>query len=39
MNKDIVYEEKARDDYGRIVAQVWVGNINVNDAMNSYLGK
>jgi len=35
--KEVVYEEQARDKYGRIVAQVWVNGKNVNDAMNAYL--
>lgn len=38
LDKDITYEEKARDDYARIVAQVWVNSLNVNDAMNAFLG-
>ncbi len=37
LNRNIVYEEKAHDVYGRIVAQVWVDSINVNDAMDEYL--
>ena len=36
-NKAIIYEEKARDKYSRIVAQVMVNGINVNDAMNNFL--
>ena len=39
LDKDITYEEKARDDFGRIVAQVWIDSLNVNDAMNEFLGK
>lgn len=35
--KEVVYEVQARDDYGRIIAQVWVDKKNVNDAMNAYL--
>lgn len=38
-NKDIIYEEKARDDYARIIAQVWVGSLNINDAMNSFVNE
>jgi len=38
LDKDITYEEKARDDYARIVAQVWVNSLNINDAMNGFLG-
>ena len=37
LDKDITYEEKARDEYARIVAQVWVDSLNVNDAMNAFL--
>jgi micrococcal nuclease len=37
LDKDITYEEKARDEYARIVAQVWVNSTNVNDAMNAFL--
>lgn len=37
LNKDITYEEKARDNFGRILAQVWVDSLNVNDAMNNFL--
>lgn len=32
----ISYEVVSIDDYGRSVAEVWVDNINVNDAMRSY---
>ena len=39
LGKDITYEEKARDEFARIVAQVWVDSLNVNDAMNKFLGK
>ena len=37
LNKEVVYEEQARDDYGRIIAQVWINGKNVNDAMNEFL--
>ena len=37
--KDITYEEKARDVYGRIVAQVWVNGIDVNAAMRRFLSQ
>jgi len=36
-NRNIEYEEKARDDYRRLVVQVWVDGKNVNDAMNRFL--
>ena len=36
-NRHIEYEEKARDDYGRIVAEVWVAGINVNATMKRFL--
>jgi endonuclease YncB( thermonuclease family) len=40
LNKAIRYEVVAKDDYGRSVAEVWVGGTlggtNVNDAMRSY---
>ena len=39
LNKDITYEEKARDEFARIIAQVWVNNLNVNDTMNEFLGQ
>lgn len=35
--KIVEYEEQARDDYGRLVAQVWVDNINVNDVMDKFI--
>jgi micrococcal nuclease len=37
LDKDITYEEKARDEYARIIAQVWVDSLNVNDAINDFL--
>jgi len=33
LNKIIQYEEKARDPFGRIVAQVYVDGISVNQAL------
>ena len=39
LDKDITYEEKARDEHARIIAQVWVDSLSVNDAMNRFLGK
>lgn len=36
--REITYEEKARS-YGRIVAQVWVGNADVNAAMRRFLNR
>ena len=35
--KEVIYEEKARDPYGRIVAQVWVNGTDVNAAMRRFL--
>ncbi|MCI0723818.1 MAG: thermonuclease family protein [Acidobacteria bacterium] len=35
--KEVVYDEKAHDNYGRIVAQVSVDGLDVNAAMNRYL--
>jgi len=35
--KDVEYEEQARDVYGRIVAEVWVGNVDVNATMRSFV--
>lgn len=37
LNKEVVYEEQARDDYKRIIAQVWINSKNVNGAMNEFL--
>ncbi len=37
LNKNIEYEEKARDVYRRLVVQVWVDGKNVNDAINRFL--
>lgn len=31
--KDIIYEHIAFDESGRIVAEVWIGGVNVNDYM------
>ena len=33
--KPITYESVARDNYGRIVAEVWVNGTNVNDYMRA----
>ncbi len=35
--KEVEYEEKAKDVYGRIVAQVWVDGINVNEEMKDFI--
>jgi len=35
--KDVEYEEQARDVYGRLVAQVWVGHVDVNATMRTFL--
>ncbi len=39
LNKTIEYEEKARDDYGRLVVQVWVNGMNVNDEMADFIDR
>lgn len=36
LDKPITYEVVARDDWGRVVAEVRVNNVNVNDVMRSY---
>ena len=33
LNKAITHESVATDAYGRLVAEVWVDNLNVNDNM------
>jgi endonuclease YncB( thermonuclease family) len=33
LNKEIVYEQVSTDKYGRIVAEVWLGNLHVNAYM------
>ena len=38
LNKIIEYEEQARDDYGRLIVQVWVDGINVNEEMEDFIG-
>jgi endonuclease YncB( thermonuclease family) len=35
--KVILYDQRAVDDYGRIVADVWVSNIYVNDEMHRFI--
>ena len=35
--KHVTIETKATDRYGRRIAQVWVGQVNVNQAMRDYL--
>lgn len=37
LNEEVEYTEEARDDYGRLVSQVWVGEENVNEAMNDFI--
>ena len=37
-DKEVTYEEKARDTYGRILARVWVDSVDVNATMKRYLG-
>lgn len=37
--KEITYEEKARDVYSRIIAQVWVNSTDVNAAMRRFLNQ
>lgn len=37
LNKTIEYEEKARDNYGRLIVQVWVNETNVNDEMANFI--
>ena len=39
LNKIIGYEEQARDDYGRLIVQVWVDGINVNDEMDDFIDR
>lgn len=33
LNKAVRYEGVARDQWGRLIAQVWVDQVNVNEAM------
>ena len=37
LDEEVEYVEKARDDYGRLVAQVWVGDVDVNETMNDFI--
>lgn len=39
LRKNIEYEEQARDDYGRLIVQVWVDDLNVNEEMESFIGR
>ncbi len=39
LNKTIEYEEQARDDYGRLIVQVWVDGKNVNDEMDDFIDR
>ena len=36
-NKYIKYKELAKDTYGRIVAEVWVDSLYINDEMNRFM--
>ena len=35
LSKAIAYESAATDDSGRVVAEVWTGDVNVNDHMRA----
>ncbi len=37
LGKYVRYEIKARDDYGRAVAQVWLNSTDINDTMRKYI--
>lgn len=37
LGEEVEYTEEARDDFGRLVARVWVGGKNVNKAMNDFI--
>lgn len=37
LGKYVRYEVKAKDIYGRVVAQVWVNGSDVNDTMRKYI--
>lgn len=39
LNRNIEYEGQARDDYGRLVVQVWVGGRNINDEMSDFIDR
>ena len=36
-NKVILYDQRGLDDYGRIVADVWVASLYVNDEIHRYV--
>ena len=38
-NKIVKYTEEARDDYSRIVSNVYIGNLWVNEEMRKYLSQ
>lgn len=35
--RTVLYDAKARDVYGRVVAQVWVGHTDINAEMRKFL--
>ncbi|MGB7055343.1 MAG: thermonuclease family protein [bacterium] len=37
--KVVLYDQRGVDDYGRIVADVWVGSLYVNDAMHHFISR
>jgi len=37
LHRYVEYKEKTRDEYGRIVAQVWEDDTNVNELMNEFI--
>ncbi|MBU3925220.1 thermonuclease family protein [Patescibacteria group bacterium] len=37
LGEEVEYTEEARDDFGRLVARVWVEGKNVNKAMNDFI--
>ncbi|MBU4142317.1 thermonuclease family protein [Patescibacteria group bacterium] len=37
LGEEVEYTEEARDDFGRLVARVWVEGKNVNNAMNDFI--
>jgi len=37
LRKTVVYKERARDNYGRIVADVYLNSLYINKVMNDYI--
>jgi endonuclease YncB( thermonuclease family) len=37
LDKYVRYEAKARDEHGRVIAQVWVNGLDVNEEMKRYI--